>query len=115
MRRHTLVLLAALALAATASAQTATDDSGREVKRIVFNGEQVSVVYGDGDRQDGVQQTRVKAIQGVATQVSSPKATATSRHTELYSTDGRQLSRRPTKKGVYIERRGGKAVKRVRK
>lgn len=115
MRRHTLVLLAALALAATASAQTATDDSGREVRRIVFNGEQVSVVYGDGDRQDGVQQTRVKATQGVATGIGGTKAQATGKRSALYSADGRQLGRQPMKKGVYIERRGGKAVKRVRK
>lgn len=108
-------MLVAMALSATASAQTATDESGREVKRIVFNGEQVSLVYGDGSRQDGVQQTLVKANQGVATQVSVAKTQATGRRSVMYSADGRQLGRQPLKKGVYIERRDGKAVKRVRK
>jgi opacity protein-like surface antigen len=115
MRKRNFVLALAVAAAVTASAQVAVDGQNRQVKRIVFNGEQMTVVYADGTQQTDVQQTHVKRGSGVATKLRTTEAkTTTPKRIEYYTADGRKMDKAPVRKGLYIERRNGKYLKKVK-
>ena len=104
-----------MAVTATSGAQTAVDGQNRQVKRIVFNGEQVTMVYADGTKQTDVQQTLVRPSSGVATKLRSTEVkTSAPKRAEWYAADGRKMSKAPERKGLYIERRNGKYLKKVK-
>ena len=111
-----LVLMALAAFVAVdASAQQAVTDNGRQVKKIKFDGDQVTLVYGNGSEQKDVEQVSVRYTPGVPTGVNRAEVKSGKKRSEWYTADGRLMQKAPTQKGVYVERRNGKAFKRVRR
>ena len=112
-RRNMLILMLAATLAA--SAQTAVDENDRRVKRIVFDGEKVTTIYADNTKRTNVKETVVKRGKGVPATIRPKDEDKTSKkRISWYTADGREMEKSPAKKGLYIERRDGRYVKKVK-
>ena len=98
----------------TVSAQRPQTDDGREVKRISFDCEKVTIEYVDGTQDDNIDETKV-SYPTSTTRINATTRNTTTTKRQYYTTDGRRLQSEPTKKGVYIERNGKRAVKKIKK
>jgi antitoxin component YwqK of YwqJK toxin-antitoxin module len=113
MKKLSLTMLAVFSTL-TMSAQTLQAGNNQQLKKIVFDGEQVTLVYNNGKQQTGLDRLRVKAENGVPTGQATVEVKKGKKRTEWFTADGRQMEKAPTTKGFYIERRDGKTVKRVK-
>ena len=117
MRKIYVGLLLAFGLACgslSASAQSvAVTESGKTVKRITFDRENVTLVYQDGTKDDNVSQTTIhrEAATGIHNVNLNPNANVNSQY---YTLDGRRLQSVPNGNGVYIKKEG-KRVKKVKR
>lgn len=116
---RTLVLAVCLAAGATAAAQTvigATDESGKVVKRILFDREQVTIIYEDGTTRENVDlativQSENTGIDEVGVAVNNGSAVR-----EIYDLQGRRVDNLGSlQQGVFIVREGDKVYKLIKK
>jgi len=121
MRKIYVGLLVAFGLACgslSASAQSvAVTESGKTVKRITFDRENVTLVYQDGTKDDNVSQTTIhrEAATGIHNVNLNPNANPNANvNSQYYTLDGRRLQSVPNGNGVYIKKEG-KKVKKVKR
>ncbi len=125
MRKIYVGLLLAFGLACgslSASAQSvAVTESGKTVKRITFDRENVTLVYQDGTKDDNVSQTTIhrEAATGIRNvndndNVNDNVNVNANVNSQYYTLDGRRLQSVPNGNGVYIKKEG-KRVKKVKR
>ena len=93
--------------------QAQSADNDKKVKRILFDREQVTVVYADGTQEEADNGIVVKK-EGKTTSIKGIKGKK-SKNSELYDLQGRKLTAAPQRKGVYIKREGKQVRKIVKK
>ncbi len=93
--------------------QAQSADNGKKVKRILFDREQVTIVYVD-DTQENVDKGVAVKRDDIATSVKEIKGKK-SKNSEVYDLQGRKLNAVPQRKGVYIKREGKQVRKIVKK
>lgn len=87
--------------------------NGKQVKRITFDRENVSVIYSDETSEENV--TDFKVRRNVTTGISTAKGVQDSKGAaRWYTVDGRRLQAQPKEKGVYIKREGQR-VRKIKK
>lgn len=117
MRKCYLMMVAVLltAGATTASAQIARN--GKPVKKVLFDRENVTVVYVDGTRDEHVASEHIVRNHWSPTDLKTVEAPdeASKQKNGTYDLQGRRVESGQLPKGVYIERRNGKVFKTVKK
>ena len=115
MKRITFGILFALALGTGANAQTA--DSGKKVRRITFDREQVTVVYQDGSTDEAVSSIVVKEKDVVTSLKGINGKNLKGKDSEVFDLQGRRLNPNTMQKrsGVYVKREGNQVRKIVKK
>ena len=119
MKTEKVILIASLLALSAVGADAQVDESGKRVKRITFDREQVTLVYNDGSKSENVQKT-VIVNDGKATGiVEMNQAEKSAAQPKWYAIDGRQLPKEPNSsvsgKGVYVVRENGKVRKIIKK
>ncbi|MBP3227157.1 MAG: hypothetical protein J6M53_00035 [Bacteroidaceae bacterium] len=110
-----------MALATTGvRAQTATEavhtESGKAVRRITFDREQVTIVYADGTTESGVSKATVRLGQiNETTGVQTPATTQQQAATVVYDLQGRRVNPTAHQSGVFIERNGNQVRRIIKK
>lgn len=113
------ILIASLLTLSAVSADAQVDESGKRVKRITFDREQVTLVYNDGSKSENVQET-VIVKDGVVTGIKEMDQTEKSAaRPKWYAIDGRKLPKEPNSpaggKGIYVVRENDKVRKIIKK
>ena len=115
MRRKAILLVVALLAAGATSLYAQKDDTGKTVKRVTFDREQVTITYADGAKSGPVQKARI--VSDLTTAVKTLRQQPSSSARTWYAADGRRLQAAPAgaKKGVFVVRDGNKVRKIVKK
>jgi hypothetical protein len=112
-----LLILAAVILGTTcATAQTA--ENGKVVKRILFDRENVTVIYADDTSDKHVQTATITSGKPETTGIKSQDKTPNARNKRgWYTLDGRRMTTAPStrNKGVYVVKEDKKVIKVVKK
>ena len=116
--KKTFIMASLLTLfAVSVSAQV--DESGKQVKRITFDREQVTVVYNDDAKRENVQETVITNDATVTGIKELNLAERSAAQTKWYAIDGRQLPKgqnsHNNKKGIYVVKENGKVRKIIKK
>jgi hypothetical protein len=106
------VALLSCSLGLTAQAQTA--DNGKQVKRIEFDRENVTILYADETKDEQVQKAHIRAGKS-ATAIKGKTADAGTTRSAWYTVDGRRLDAQPKAKGVYMRKEGNRTRKLIKK
>ena len=119
MKTGKTILIASLLTLSAVGADAQVSESGKRVKRITFNREQVTLVYNDGSKSENVQRT-VIVNDGVVTGIMEMRQTEKSAaQPKWYTIDGRQLPKEPNSsrngKGIYVIRENDKVRKIIKK
>lgn len=91
-----------------------TDAKGRQVTRIVFDREQVSIEYADGSTETGVSEAAIvndKRSTGIKAVMTNAGTSAR----RWYTIDGRALQGQPQQKGIYVVREKNGVRKTIKK
>ena len=87
-------------------------ENGKEVKRITFNCEDISIVYADGTEDESVQAATIVPVE-TPTGINGVEKKAQTNG--WYTMDGRRLQSAPKDKGVYVVKKGDKVQKTIKK
>ncbi|MBP5425811.1 MAG: hypothetical protein J6Y33_07035 [Prevotella sp.] len=114
--KNWLWLATALLVAGALGMQAQTADSGKKVKRITFDREQVSIIYNDGTKEEAVQQA-VIVRDATVTGIKGMQQQGQQTERRCYAIDGRtvQSAQKGLKKGVYVVKEGDKVRKIIKK
>ena len=93
---------------------TAVAENGKQVKRITFDRENVSVTYLDGTKDENVKDFVVRRDITTGIRTVKDKQDSNGAAARWYTVDGRRLQAQPSGKGVYIKREGQR-VRKVKK
>ena len=119
MKTEKTILIASLLTLSAVGVNAQVDESGKRVKRITFDREQVTLVYNDGSKSENVQAAVI--VRGDVTtgikEMNQPDESAA--RPRWYAIDGRQLPKGPNNsvggKGVYVVRENDKVRKIIKK
>jgi hypothetical protein len=115
MNKRRLFLLSSLLTVCFLGIQAQVDESGKKVRSITFDREQVTVTFNDGTKSEAVKQITVRGKQYV-TGITETKSAQLATQSRWYAIDGRNVQPgRDTKKGVYVVREGNKVRKTIKK
>ena len=119
MKKEKAFLVALLLTLSTVSVNAQVDESGKQVKRITFDREQVTLVYNDGSKSENVQK-KVITNDAVGTGVKElNQAERSAAHAKWFAIDGRPLQKgqnsRNNGKGIYVVRENDKVRKIIKK
>lgn len=116
MKKTLLILVIGMMGTAFATAQTA--DNGKVVGRVLFDREDVTIVYADNSFDEHVATATITKGKPEPTAVKTQdKNTATTGGRSWYSVDGRRIAngQKPKAKGVYVVKEEKKVRKVVKK
>lgn len=115
MRKRTVItLLSVVLLCLCASAKTITTD-GKAVKRLLFDREQVTIVYADGSQEQIADTDVLELKTDDASAIYDIKVDNNTKTDGIYDLQGHKMNKANLTSGFYIERRNGKAVKIIHK
>ncbi len=120
MKKKMFLMLIACLLGSTAtvsaqkknSKKAVNVENGKEVKRITFDCEDISIAYADGTEDNYVQSATIVAVE-TPTGISGVEKKAQANG--WYTMDGRRLQSAPKGKGVYVVKKGDKVQKTIKK
>ena len=90
---------------------TAVAKNGKQVKRITFDREKVSVLYSDGTKDENVTDFVARRNTSMGIKIVKGKQEPNGAATRWYTVDGRRLQAQPSGNGVYIKREGQRVHK----
>jgi len=85
--------------------------NGKQVKRITFDREKVSVTFSDGTKDENVKDFVVRRNISTGIRTVKGKQDSNGVAARWYTVDGRRLPAQPTESGVYIKREGRRVHK----
>ena len=92
----------------------AVAQNGKQVKRITFDREKVSVIYSDETKDENVTDFVIRRDTPTGVKTVKGKQEADGAAVRWYAVDGRRLKAKPAAGGVYIKREG-QHVRKVKK
>lgn len=92
----------------------AVAQNGKQVKRITFDREKVSVIYSDETKDENVTDFVVRRNIPTGIKTVKDKQDSNGAAARWYTVDGRRLQAQPAAGGVYIKREGQR-VRKVKK
>ena len=115
MKKEKVFIIASLLTLSAVGVSAQVDESGKQVKRITFDREQVTLVYNDGSRSENVQKTFI-SNNGEGTGIKEMNPTVRpAAPSKWYAIDGRLLPEgagsSTGRKGVYVVRENDKVRK----
>lgn len=114
MKYRMLAALLLLGSASVAMAQAVDNKNKKEVKRILFDRENISVVYDDDTMTRNVESVFMARDKGAVVDIDLLKK-ADSAKEEWYTLDGRKLQGAPQDRGVYVKKTGNRVCKTIKK
>ena len=119
MKREKVFIIALLLTLSAAGINAQVDESGKRVKRITFDREQVTLEYNDGSKSENVRKaviTNNGPATGIKVLIQKGRFAA---QAKWFAIDGRQLQKGPnspaSRKGVYVVRENDKVRKIIKK
>ena len=113
--KKNIFFLSVFALCCSLNAQAQAMVEGKQVKRIIFDREDISVIYDDNTRSNNVQELSVRR-QDPVTGVREERLNTNVTTSDWYTVDGRSLQGNPgNTKGVYVVKEGNKVRKVIKK
>lgn len=109
MKKLALLLMLSVAFAASAQ-HRAVDENGNTVRRLKFDRENVTVVYGTGDSTNHLQSIAITRQSGSTVGIVEPSPIESDGEAMYYDLNGRPM-KVIDHPGVYIEKRGKKVRK----
>ncbi len=122
MKKKVFYLLVACLLGGTAtvSAQKTVKkmvnvENGKEVKKITFNCEEITINYADGTDEPEVDAAHLRRIEIPVGPTGINGVEKKTQANGWYTMDGRRLQSAPKDKGVYVVKKGDKVRKTIKK